>query len=51
MKFYLIAGVVNGGLLVGSLAWLWLDGLYILPVITLIASSVSFGILLGAVDE
>jgi hypothetical protein len=51
MKFYLIAGVVNGGLLVGSLAWLWLDGLFILPIITLILSSASFGLLLGEAND
>ena len=50
MKFYLFAGLVNGGLLVGSLTWLWLDGLFILPIITLIFACVSFGLLLGEAE-
>lgn len=51
MKFYLIAGLVQGGIMVGSLLWLWLDGLYILPIISLVFSSISFGLLLGEADE
>ena len=49
--FNLIAGAVNGGIFVGSLMWLWLDGLFILPIMTLICSCVSFGILLGAAHD
>ena len=51
MRFYLFAGLVNGFILVGSLAWLWFDGLYILPIITLMLSCLSVGLLLGEADE
>lgn len=50
MKFYLCAGLVNGGILVGSLLWLWLDGLHILPTIALILSSLSTGIFIGEAE-
>ena len=51
MKFYLIAGMVNGGIMVGSLLWLWLDGLHMLPVVALMLSSLSSGLLLGEAGD
>lgn len=47
MRFYLVAGLVDGGILVGSLLWLWLDGYHFLPTIALVLTSMSFGLLLG----
>jgi len=51
MRFYLIAGLLNGGILVGSFLWLFLDGYHLLPVVALMLSSMSFGLLLGEANE
>lgn len=51
MRFYLISGLVQGGVLTGSLLWLYLDGYHILPTIALILSSMSFGLLVGESDD